>query len=1103
MKKLLCILLCLIITISLVACSEGESGEQEKDSEKLSDVQQSVKASQPTTLMIYMIGSDLEAKGASATNDMKEILESGVNLEANNVIVYGGGTKRWHNDDIAADDGHTMLKLTPDGFEEVDTFSEASMGEAKTLADFLTVAYNQFPSENYALVLWDHGNGPLIGYGKDMLHEDDSLTLMEMKEAMEASPFKDKKLAFVGFDACLMSSLELALTWSDYANYMVASQEIEPAFGWNYSFLKDLGTSDTESFLKNLTDTYLTTCLDYYLDRGYDQRDTTLAAIDLSKINVLKDSVEALSKKATADVENKYSLLVEHRVNTRALGRATTGSEYDLIDLFDMAEQLKATYPDEATAVQNALNDAVISNSTNTVGCSGLSIYYPFYNKKYYEKTWGDVYSKLNLLPEYTAYLASYTEEWLGNDKLLTVAQSTMPTVSKGKYTLNLSAEQSDAYAEASYYILQKTGDSIYTRIYASKDVTKSGNTLSANFDGQIIYGKNKFDQYFIPATIEHDTVGNQTRYSIYVNLCTEYAVWGDEPDDFESEVLGHYFHISANKETKEIKTSALVPYNVEVSSDALNGGKLQDADLSNWSFYNFLLERHKYLERYENGTIKSYSEWKNSDYFAANKIKVNDGLEFLFAPIPEGEYYVMFEIKDTQGNLYSSEPMPISEKGGTFDRQYFAEPVNLNWTSGNEILLIDKENVKLYLTTTKTTKGIEYILKATNNNDFDIAVIGNEIMYNDSIYCPDATLGSFIVPAGETKIASYELKFGDSVQTIMNTFSFGDAADLEMMNDLSSLDFTVTVTDAYASKTLIYNQEFIVKLSKETTFIPPVDSFTDNYYHYNMPTRNILAKEQLVFEKDGIKGYLLGLGSNGADSKMIFAMRFENTTDTYKYFSIDGFVFDNVYIEHGTGPITLIPNASIYKLICLSEDKLDTHMVTSPTKVKINVLFMQEATLKGGGGFSEQVYYNITLSQEGSGSSITEGEKVLYDENGIRITLLKAEAEESWDNYNTVRFYCTLSNNTDQGIVLTTYDATINGIKWNRDQIFSGLLIKNNVCGANQQTSLTIVCDTKDTYLNLEFTPLFYNLTQEKILWESTSKITLNFKGENWNDYN
>jgi hypothetical protein len=184
-----------------------------------------------TTVMIYMMGSDLEVKSGAGTSDLEEIVASGVDLSKTTVLVYAGGSPKWHNE-LADPDKHTLLQLKEGGFEQVTQLEALSMGESQCLSNFLKYGHSNYPAEQYALILWDHGNGPVIGYGKDMLFDNDGLTLQEMGAALADSPFnQNNKLIWVGFDACLMASAELACVWAPYAEFLVASQEVEPAFG--------------------------------------------------------------------------------------------------------------------------------------------------------------------------------------------------------------------------------------------------------------------------------------------------------------------------------------------------------------------------------------------------------------------------------------------------------------------------------------------------------------------------------------------------------------------------------------------------------------------------------------------------------------------------------------------------------------------------------------------------------------------------------------------------------------------------------------------------------------------------------------------------------
>ncbi len=95
-----------------------------------------------------------------------------------------------------------------------------------------------------------------------------------------------KKLDWVGFDACLMGSIETANLWKDYAHYLVGSEELESGRGWDYSFLSTLNsTDDTRTIVSSIVDSYGS----YYEANKSEffNPDVTLAAMDLSKTDAL------------------------------------------------------------------------------------------------------------------------------------------------------------------------------------------------------------------------------------------------------------------------------------------------------------------------------------------------------------------------------------------------------------------------------------------------------------------------------------------------------------------------------------------------------------------------------------------------------------------------------------------------------------------------------------------------------------------------------------------------------------------------------------------------------------------------------------------------
>jgi hypothetical protein len=1017
------------------------------------------------TLMVYMIGSDLEAKSGAGTNDLDEMVASGVDLNNANVVVYAGGSRKWHNDVVESNEVHAFLELTESGFRSVSTTPQSSMGEADCLSNFLNTAYKNYPAESYALVLWDHGSGPLIGYGLDMLHDNDSLTLKEMSTALQNSPFgADNKLAWIGFDACLMASAELACVLDDYAKLLVASQEIEPNFGWNYSFLKNLGKMDPAPMLADMTQAYLKSCQEYYDRKGFDHRDTTLACMDLEQAGALESAIEALFQKACADVRTNYDVLAASRVNTRALGRATTGSEYDLIDLNDMALQLSGRYSTEAKAIQSVVQNMVIANATNTEGCCGLSLYYPFYNKRYYERSWRDIYKDLNAFPQYAQYLDSYCEIWLGNDKLDQFAASVMPSVkNEEQFVLELTPEQAKTFADAKYYILQPRGKEMYSSIFESGNVTLDGKQLIANFDGHVLYGKDDAGAYIAPALTELDKVGNYTRYRTYVNLSND--TFSDLVEE-EHKVQGNYYYIAVDNRTKEIYGSALVPWDQKAPEGAMVGGKLEDTDLSQWSRYYFVLNPVSYITRYENGAIMPVDQWTDSGWLTAYTARVKDGLEMFFAPLLAGDYYLIFEIEDTQGNRYCSELLPFKGDGEKQEEDVVApEPIETTWSSGDEGLIMEYEGLRIYLTTIENYGETKYALKVDNTNDYAVSVSAYDGSF-DNIYCGASC--SVDVPAGETAVSQYG-------------FNYGDPAYLGIMDNHRNIWFMLEAETAKGDRTILQNQLITVYLTDQTAIDSPGDSDFTYVVEYTQPIRDALANEQIIYHQDGMKVTLLGIGTDEFGSNLYGAVRYENTSQEDYYIGVDALLLDGVYVNSNYGVRFVPAGLTVYEMIAVYGTTLDDHRINSVATIDMVLIFDDYVSMFEN--HRSLKTYPIKLSQKGSGSMLSEGEKLVYEGQGIRLTLHQSEGG-SYDEWQ-----CVLVNSGTDHIQLSLTDITANGAElsyWDYTEYYGA-------CSAESRAMFKFcVTDDDNTIREVSFRLQAKDILTYEILWVSDEVITL-----------
>lgn len=1040
-----------------------------------------------TTVMVYLLGSDLESKAGAGSSDLTEMAESGVDLECSNVLVYTGGSRHWHSEP-ATEKLNRLLRLTSSGFEVEAEFELQSMGEAECLAAFVNYVTENFPADHYALILWDHGSGPVIGYGKDMLFGRDTLTLSEMQSAMEQTVFAagEQKLDWVGFDACLMASAELACIWHPYADYLVSSQETEPAFGWAYEFMSLLGTCDTPELLTRLSETYLQACRDYYLERGFDERDTTLSVLDLSCAAELHDSVNDLFDAALPDVGSDYDALAVSRSGTRALGRASTGSEYDLVDLKDLALRMQDRYPEESAALIDVIDRMVLVNSTNAEDLCGVSLYYPFFNKSYYTNSWSEIYGDMNVFESYLLYLKEFEQRWLGSDLLEAFSQSVSPSmISDSQYVMELTDDQAAHFSSAWFYILEQEGDEAYSKIFSSSEVSREGNRLIAHFDGNVIYGCSDYGTYFIPVTIQHDTVGNRTNYSAPVMLTNDndYPL-GEIPADLKHEVESYCFHLTLDRATGQVEVNALLPYTEPDRSEDLGDGKTEDADVSKWTTYFFNSSRHRTLSRYENGAVKPVDDWYASSSYTAMDIAIPDGIDFVFAPLSYGSYALVFEIQDTQGNRYCSEPLPIQvETQPELPEPKISdpEPITVTWPAGaEEVTIFETDGLRLFGTVGEDWIGNKVLIfDVENNTERDLCVRSTYMICNDNISCDDAyfLIYSLLNPKEDSW-------YKDSSTDV----TLGLNGDLGMLQDLNSMEFLLDATDCRTLERVVSNQHIRIEF-EPGAFSASASSYYDPA-RIQQDAGGAFAEEQVLLDNERMTVSLLKLGMND-QGEISAVVSFENHTDAMLSLCVDGIALNDVYYGVGSSRAEIYRGCIAWREIRIDEEELEEAGFGDVTSVKL-CLRESDNDLNAWQGYGDITWLPVTLSRKANTPAAFEpGRKTLYEGNGIRLAMPDEDQCEPFDRYGYLRL--TLENHTDMDISLDLTEISLDGKHYSNDD--ADLYFSESQVGAGQKT-VAKLCRYGDSAQakTVSFRLRVKNMTGSSELFESEDLITIEF---------
>ena len=321
------------------------------------------------TIMVYMIGSDLESQNGMATSDLNEMLYAQMDNRNVNMFVQTGGCNRWRNSLMTA--GRTeRWRLGRDGLTLLEWMKAGPMTDPDVLAAFIRFCAKEAPADRYMLILWDHGGGSITGFGHDEKYPNDTMDIGEIAQALKMGGVK---FDFVGFDACLMATMETAIAVEPYADYLIASEESEPATGWYYTrwlqILDDNSSTNTESLGRQIIDDFTSSCAS--MDR---RAATTLSLVDLAELRwSVLDYLAAFGEGLTLQLKGKdYQAVASARNGTREFAQ---GRRLDQVDLVDFCSRLGTS---EARQLAASIQDAVKYNKTNNVsGAHGLSIYFP------------------------------------------------------------------------------------------------------------------------------------------------------------------------------------------------------------------------------------------------------------------------------------------------------------------------------------------------------------------------------------------------------------------------------------------------------------------------------------------------------------------------------------------------------------------------------------------------------------------------------------------------------------------------------------------------------------------------------------------------------
>lgn len=367
------------------------------------------------TVMVFLNGDNSLEK--HAIDDFKEMAGVGSTDKVNIIVQFDRKSKHEENANTVPQWNQCLRfrvqkNMEPVSLSALQDLGEVNMGDGKVLADFVQWAMKEYPARHYMLDIWDHGQGWRTGKTKSALStsfenvsdipagteteifsrscsDDDTdydrLYNREIQDSL-LKILQGKRIDLIGFDACLMGMIETAFAMRQIGKIMVASEEIEPGAGWDYSdwlqYLVNHPTMDEVILAKKLVESYKNT----YKENS----SVTLSAIDLNQIDTLSKLVSDLAQEMIQKINTELSNIRYARSGCREYNYDEKKRESHGIDLGHFCNRLSKTTKDpslrdKSKAVISTVESCVIANyagkerrgNYGLYGSQGIAIYFP------------------------------------------------------------------------------------------------------------------------------------------------------------------------------------------------------------------------------------------------------------------------------------------------------------------------------------------------------------------------------------------------------------------------------------------------------------------------------------------------------------------------------------------------------------------------------------------------------------------------------------------------------------------------------------------------------------------------------------------------------
>lgn len=254
--------------------------------------------------------------------------------------------------------------------------SESNMDDANTIKDFVLKVKNEFPANNYELIISSNKGSGWQGICWDDHGDGIMITMPELLDALnQITNNGTDKLDILGIETCMTGNTEVAYQIKNCVDIFIAYPECAMIGDWPYSeAFNDLIATPTMT-----PSEFAITTVNYFIPKSYPDMITTMAATELSYLDNLSTEIDDLAVEFINNLD-KY----RNEITSALLGARIYALTWEIdyyIDFYNFLELL--TINDTSVIniknnIMNIMDTAIIANKhLPTDSAHGLSIYFP------------------------------------------------------------------------------------------------------------------------------------------------------------------------------------------------------------------------------------------------------------------------------------------------------------------------------------------------------------------------------------------------------------------------------------------------------------------------------------------------------------------------------------------------------------------------------------------------------------------------------------------------------------------------------------------------------------------------------------------------------